>query len=63
MYESKEDLISKVDYEGGLVESIFGYGVSSDELPKDTPPSIRYSWAKLEAMQEEVSEINAWLWD
>lgn len=34
MYESWEELATKADYEGGILELIFGYGLSAEELPE-----------------------------
>ncbi len=34
-YESRQDLANKADYEGGILEMLFGYGLSVDDVPED----------------------------
>jgi hypothetical protein len=60
-YETKEDLAAKVDWEGGLAETIFGYGISADELPENTPPRIVRCWTAVEQVSGDLNEIDNWL--
>lgn len=32
-YESRQEVANKADWEGGLLEFVFGYGVDPDEMP------------------------------
>lgn len=34
-YESRQELSSKADYEGGILDMLFGYGLSVDDVPED----------------------------
>lgn len=34
-YDSRQEIADKADYEGGLLEFIFGYGLEVDDLPED----------------------------
>jgi hypothetical protein len=62
-YESKEELASKVDWEGGVTEAINGYGIGADELPEGTPLEIVTAWRMVEAVDDPVSTIRRWLYD
>ena len=62
MYESKQALADKVDWEGGVAEAIMGYGISSEELPKDTPDEIVEAWKEAEKAKAAFDKINDWIW-
>lgn len=34
-YESRQELANKSDYEGGILEMLFGYGLSVEDVPED----------------------------
>lgn len=34
-YESRQELADKADYEGGIAEMLFGYGLHPDDVPED----------------------------
>lgn len=61
-YESREDLFVKVDYEGGVAESIFGYGIYAEDLPEETPARIVQCWTAVEQVADELHEIQNWLY-
>ena len=48
-----QDLAAKVDWEGGVAESIFGYGISA----KDVPEEIREDWALVEAVKSTIISL------
>ncbi len=60
---SKEDLAAKIDWEGGLAESIFGYGMKSSELPDNAPAAVKQAWKQLEEVRPQADLINKWLWN
>jgi hypothetical protein len=34
-YENRQELANKIDWEGGIHEMLFGYGLSRGDLPQD----------------------------
>lgn len=60
-YDSVADLYDKVDWEGGLVSAILGYGIRAESLPEETPPDIVDAWQRVEAIEDTVNFINEWL--
>jgi hypothetical protein len=62
-YESVADLYDKVDWEGGLTEALFGYGIAAEDLPDGTPGDIVAAWATLEDLSGTIRGIEAWLED
>jgi hypothetical protein len=60
-YETVYDLFSKVEWEGGLFETINSYGVSSDELPLGTPTDIIEAWDRIEATGPDAASIWRWM--
>ena len=61
-YESKEDLVAKVEWEGGVEAAINGYGIHSDELPERTPPDIVGAWKRVELAGADINAIENWLY-
>lgn len=59
-YESKEALAAKIDWEGGVMESV-EYGIKVTDLPVDTPAPICVAWLKLQEATEYIDAIYAWL--
>lgn len=55
------ELYAKTDWEGGLVEAIFGYGLRAECLPEGTPPDIVSAWKSLDAVRAEIELIERWL--
>lgn len=47
---SPSELYDKVDWEGGLFETAFGYGIESDDIDDSTELGARLkdAWAKME---------------
>ena len=41
-----QDLVEKIDYEGGIYEAVAGYGLSKDSLTKATPAQ-QAAWSKV----------------
>jgi hypothetical protein len=62
-FESVADLYDKIQWEGGVLDAIFSYGIKSNDLPKDTPLDIVLLWAKLESLEGEVRLVELWLED
>lgn len=60
-YDSVEDVASKVDWEGGVTETILGYGLGSENLPADTPQDVVEAWKVIEGVGEYVSTVQNWL--
>ena len=58
---NREDLAAKTDWEGGVAESIFSYGLKSADLPKNAPSSIKQAWQRVEAVKDDVHAIEKWL--
>ncbi len=61
-YKSKEDLEAKIDWEGGLTEVIFDYGIHATELPVDTPAEVVRAWEAVEACRDALRTIYGWLY-
>jgi len=60
---TREDLAAKADWEGGLCEAIFGYGLKSSDLPKNAPSEIKQAFRALEAVKPQVDLLNKWLFE
>lgn len=50
-YESREELADKIDYEGGIYDMLFGYGLHRDDLPND--PVLLDAWDSLAELKDE----------
>jgi hypothetical protein len=61
-YTDKQALVDKVDWEGGVAVAILDYGISSDELPEDTPDEIVEAWKVVEAAKGALVKIDKWMW-
>lgn len=68
-YENLDELAGKIDYEGGLLEAAFGYGIKHTAI-KDTDQThaVRELWAQMEIiwhrdMEPIVEEIRRLLPD
>ena len=61
-YESKEDLVAKMEWEGGVEGAINGYGIHSDDLPEGTPPEIAEAWKRVELVGADIIAIENWLY-
>lgn len=58
---NREELAAKVDWEGGLADAIFGYGIKSDDLPHNAPKAIKQAWRDLEAVKPQLDLVSKWL--
>lgn len=58
-YETRQELAEKIDWEGGLEEFAFGYGVNLEDLPDD---EIRELFAKLLEVAPVLDQINRLLY-
>lgn len=60
---NREALAAKVEYEGGIVEAIFGYGLRSKDLPPDAPPDVHAAWRRIEEsdLERDLDTIELWL--
>lgn len=61
MRYTKKELAQKVDWEGGVAESINGYGIPFTSLPEDAPFEIVQAWQAIEATGEAERAIYTWL--
>lgn len=60
-YEHSAELGWKVDSEGGLPEFVFGYGVSIEDLPEDTPTPIRAYFRQILAVTPAIEAVEKYL--
>lgn len=60
LFMTKEELVHKVEWEGGVMEAV-EYGITVSQLPPDTPEDILDAWAQLEEAQLCVSAVYRWL--
>lgn len=58
---TREEIAAKVEWEGGLGETINGYGLNSSVLPDDCPENVRNAWMNVEAINVDLDVINNWL--
>jgi hypothetical protein len=61
-YMTREELADKVDWEGGVVDAINGYGLDVSVLPDDAPESIKADWQAIGDMRAAVERISDWLY-
>lgn len=59
---TKQELADKIDWEGGVFESV-EYGLKVSDLPEGVPPEVAEAWANLEKAVRDQDLINAWLWE
>lgn len=55
-----EDLYTKIDWEGGIVESMI-YGISAEQLPEETPAKVISAWKKIYEALDSLPVIQDWL--
>ena len=60
-YDDREELAAKVEWEGGVSETILGYGITVEDLPDETPAEVRAAWARMEAVSPDERMIGHWL--
>lgn len=60
---TKSEIAAKVEWEGGLAETILGYGLSWTELPADAPNEIKAAWLHVQGVRADVERIENWLED
>lgn len=60
-YNSVFDLASKADWEGGIEELMFGYGIDVSELPDGTPADIVYDFELCLSTEPALARIRTWL--
>ena len=53
------ELAQKVDYEGGIAEAIFGYGIKSEDVPKE----LQAEWAAVESVKAHLRGLESVLYD
>ena len=54
-FDSREDLAGKIEWEGGLMESL-DYGIGTEMMPEGDI-ELTEAWAKLEASFKETSKL------
>lgn len=60
---TREELAAKVDWEGGVAETLTGYGLASGMLPEDAPQTVKSAWERLYTQgREDIEVIEEWLW-
>lgn len=55
-YRSRQEVADKADYEGGVLDFVFGYGLSVDDLPEDDM-ELRDALAALLAMRPALDHF------
>jgi hypothetical protein len=60
-YETKQELATKIDWEGGVSDAITGYGIKSCDLPDGTPLHVREAWERVEGSGSDIDLIQEWL--
>lgn len=59
-YRNRQDIANKADYEGGVLELVFGYGLFVEELPEDDI-ELREALEDLLKMRPVIERFNALL--
>jgi hypothetical protein len=63
-YRTRQDVGSKVDWEGGLVEAL-DYGIKADDMPEGDTELIE-AWTELQAahavLEKAAEKVTALLW-
>ena len=62
-YQSVAELANKIDWEGGVTEFILGYGFDVAALPPGSPENIKAAFLRVQAVYDDVNEIQQWLDD
>lgn len=60
-YSNVYELASKADWEGGITEMLYGYGIDIDDLPSDTPLGIVEDFKRALAAAPAINRISEWL--
>lgn len=62
MYESRQQLAAKAEWEGGPAEFIFEYGLNPDDLPGGTPPDVTAAVTRLATQAAaDLETFRTWL--
>lgn len=56
-FASLEDLVNKIEWEGGIAESA-SYGIKAKDMP-DGHPELEKLWSKLEKAQRTVDDLSS----
>ena len=59
-YENRQEFADKADYEGGLLEFVFGYGVDVEDLPEDDT-ELREALAEVLKVKPAIERLEALL--
>lgn len=59
-YESRQEVADKADWEGGVLDFVFGYGLFVDELPEDDQ-ELRDALTELLAMRPVIEKFKSLL--
>ena len=60
---TKEEIEAKVECEGGVGETIMGYGLNPNYLPEDAPQEIKCAWIRLYNQgRKDLDLIEDWLY-
>ena len=60
-FDTPQQLAAKIEWEGGLEETIFSYGISACDLPAGTPVKVREAWERVDAVAPDLGIIEDWL--
>lgn len=58
---TKEEIAGKIEWEGGVVDTILDYGLDVSFLPDDVPAEVAEAWSRIQDIDEDVSTIEEWL--
>lgn len=56
LYQNRQEIANKADWEGGLFDFIFGYGLHIDELPEDDI-ELREALAEVLAIEPALERL------
>lgn len=70
--QDKQDLAAKIDWEGGIFDTINGYGLTvetacsytvhtSEDAPKPMPKEVEEAWNRIRAVEKDARIISEWL--
>lgn len=60
LYANRQELADKADYEGGILDLVFGYGVGLDDIPEDDT-ELREALADVLAAKPAIARLEALL--
>lgn len=56
--------MAKTEWEGGVMDAIISYGLSTGELPHEAPAPVREAWDRLyDQARRDITLIEKWLYN